>query len=95
MSCFIAKRPGGTGGWKAGHEPALHPHSPKSQLYAGLYLKMHDLQVQGGDPVPLPCSGEPSPGVLHPDVKYSPVLQYSPSVQEGHRPVGAHPGKGH
>ena len=44
MSCFIAKRPGGTSGWKAGHEPALRPHSPKSLLYAGLYQKMHDHQ---------------------------------------------------
>ena len=47
MSCFIAKRPGGTGGWKAGHEPALRPRSPKSQLYAGLYLKMRDHQGSG------------------------------------------------
>lgn len=47
MSCFIARRPGGTSGWKAGHEPALRPHSPKSQMYAGLYQKMCDHQGSG------------------------------------------------
>jgi len=36
---------------------------------------------------PLLCTGEASPEVLHPDVESS--------VQERHRPVGAHPEEGH
>ena len=37
-------------------------------------------QVKGGDPVPLLCTGEASPEVLHPDVESS--------IQERHKPVG-------
>jgi len=43
--------------------------------------------VERGDPAPLLCSGEVSPGVVCPDVESS--------VQESHRPGGAHPEEGH
>ena len=43
--------------------------------------------MEGGDPAPLLCAGEVSPGVLHPDAESS--------VQERHRPVGVHPEQGH
>ena len=72
---------------KAGHEPAVCPHSPESQLYPGLHQRKSGEQVEGGDPAPLLCSGETSPGVLHPDVEFS--------VQERCGPVGACPEKGH
>jgi len=42
---------------------------------------------EGGDPVPLLCAGEASPGALHPDVESS--------AQEGHGPVGVHPEEDH
>ena len=57
-------------------------YSPESQPCPGLHQKKHD-QVEGGDPAPLLCAGETSTGLLRPDVKSS--------VQERHRPVGAHP----
>jgi len=47
------------------------PRSPESQLYPGLHQKKHGQQVEGGDPVPLLCAGETSPGVQHPDVESS------------------------
>ena len=50
----------GTGGWQAGYEPAMCPHSPESQLYPGLHPKGGQ-QVEGGDPAPLPCAGETTP----------------------------------
>ena len=43
--------------------------------------------VEEGDLTPLLCTGESSPGVLHPDIKSS--------VQESHRPIGVHPEDGH
>ena len=63
------------------------PHNPESQPYPGLHQKMHDQQVEGGDPALLLCVGKASPGVLHPDVKFS--------VQERHGAVGARPKKDH
>ena len=68
---------------KAGHEPAMCPHSPESQLYPGLHQKKHGQQGKGGDPAPLLCAGETSPGVLH------------LSVQQKCGPVGVHPEEGH
>ena len=78
---------GGTGGWHAGHEPAMCPHSPGSQCYPGLHQKKHGQQVKGGDPAPLLCTGVTSPGVLHPDVESS--------IQERHRSVVAGLEEGH
>ena len=69
-------------GW---HEQAVWPCSPESQPYPGLQQKQHGQQVKGGDPATLHCSGETSPGVLHPDLESS--------VQERHRPVGGGPQK--
>ena len=42
---------------------------------------------QGDDPAPLLCTGETSPGVLHPDAWSS--------IQERHRLVGVHLEEGH
>ena len=80
------KRPGGNGGWQAGHEPAMCPHSPESQPDLGLHQKKYGQQGEGGDPVPLLCAGETSPAVLHPDVEFS--------VRERHGSVGARPEEG-
>ena len=63
------------------------PCSPESQLYAGLHPNQHGQQVEGGDPAPLLCAGETSPGVLRSDVESS--------VQETCGPVGARPEEGH
>lgn len=68
---------------EVGYEPATCPCSAKSQPYPGLHQKKHSQQATGGDPAPLLCDGEASPGTLSPDVESS--------VQETHRPVGAHP----
>ena len=56
---------------EAGHEPAKCPHSPESQPYPELYQKKHGQQVKGGDPAPLFCAGEASPGTLCPDEESS------------------------
>ncbi len=44
-------------------------------------------QVKGGDPAPLFCTGEASPGVLHPNGESS--------VEERHGLIGTHPEEGH
>jgi len=56
-----AKRPGDTGGWQAGHEPAVCTRSPESQLDSGLHQEKSGQQGVGGDLVPLLCTGETSP----------------------------------
>jgi len=55
----------------AGHESTVCPHSQESQLDPGLYPKQHGQQGEGGDPSPLLCADETSPGALHPDVESS------------------------
>ena len=62
-------------------------HSLESQPYIGLNQKKCGQQVEGGDPALLPCAGENSPEVLHPDVESS--------VQERHGPVGVRLEDGH
>ena len=44
-------------------------------------------QLEGGVPAPLLCTGEASPGMLHPDVESS--------VWGKQGPVGVHPKQGH
>ena len=63
------------------------PCSPESQLYPGLHQKKCGQQDDGRDLAPLLCTGETSPGVLHPDVEYS--------EQGRHGPVGVRPEKGY
>jgi len=58
-------------------------HSPEGQPYSGLHPQQHGQQVKGGDSVPLLCSSETLPGVLH--------LALEPSVWERHGAVGAGP----
>jgi len=68
--------------------PALHPHSSESQLYPGLHQKKHGQQDKGGDPDPLLCAGEPSPGILCPDVETSAQKRRGPvrvCPEEGHK----------
>jgi len=62
------------------------PCSPESQLCPGLHKQKCGQQSEGGDPAPLFCTSEASPGVPHPDVESS--------TQERHRPVGACPQEG-
>jgi len=69
----------------AEHKPALCSHSPESQLYAGLHQKQHGQQGEGRDPAPLPCTGEISPGVLHPDVESSLHGHVRARPEEGHK----------
>ena len=57
---------GGTGGWKAGHEPPRCAGSPEGQPYTGLHQKQRGQQVKGGDSASLLRSGETPSGVLHP-----------------------------
>ena len=56
IECSPAEKDlGGTGGWEAGHEPAMCPRSPESQLYPGLHQKQHGQQGEGRDPAPVLC----------------------------------------
>jgi len=77
----------GTGGRKAGHDPAVCIRSSEGQPYPGLHHKQCGQQVEGGDSAPLLHSDESPPGVLHPALE--------PSAQERHRPVGVGPEEGH
>ena len=63
------------------------PCSPESQPDPGLHQKKRGQQGEGGDPAPLLCAGEASPGVLCPDVECS--------VQERHGAVGVRPEENH
>jgi len=81
------KRLASTSRWQAGHKPAVRPHSPETQPYPGLHQKKGGQQVEGGDPAPLLCAGETSPGELHPDVESSVQMRYGC--------VGECPEKGH
>jgi len=63
------------------------PDSPENQPCPGLHQEKCGQQVEEGDPAPLGCAGETSPGVLHPDVEFS--------VQESHGSVGVCPDEGH
>ena len=62
------------------------PHSPENQLYPRPHPEKCGQLGEGGDPAPLLCAGETSPGVLHPGVEYS--------VKERQSPVGAQPEQG-
>ena len=56
-------------------------HSPEIQPYPAL-------QVEGGDPAPLLCTGETSPGVVHPDIKSLAQKRYGSlraHSEEGHK----------
>jgi len=63
------------------------PFQPRRPPIFWAASKEARLEVKGGDPAPLLCTGEILPGVLHPDVESS--------VQERHRSVGVGPEEGH
>ena len=65
----------------------MYPCSPESQPYPGPHQKKHGHQSEGGDPAPLLCAGDTSPGVLYPDVESS--------VEERCSSVTVHPEEGH
>jgi len=58
-------------------------HGNLQQMYPGLHQKNCGQQGEGGDSVPLLCSGEISRGVLHPALE--------PSAQKRHGAVGVGP----
>jgi len=59
----------------AEHESAMCPCSSESQPYPGLHPEQHRQQGEGGDPAPLLCAAEASPGALRPDVESSVVVK--------------------
>lgn len=61
--------------------------SPESQHYLVFHQMKCSQQVKRGEPAPLLCTGETSPGVLPSDLESS--------VKEGYAPVGAHPEEDH
>jgi len=69
LSAALAEKTWGTGGWQAGHEPAMCPHSTKSQPYPGLHRKKYGQQVEGGDPAPLVWQPPPQLDVISKLVK--------------------------
>lgn len=64
----------------------MRPYSTERQPHPRLHQK-HDQEVKLGDPDPILCAGEISPGILHPDVESS--------VEERCEPIGVHPEDGH
>ena len=54
IECSPAKWSGGTGRCQAGHESAMCPCNPESQLYLGLHQKKCGQQGEGGGEVILP-----------------------------------------
>lgn len=58
----------GAGGWQFGHEPAMCPHGWKANCTWAASKEVWP-SGQGGNPAPLLCVGETSPGVLHADVE--------------------------
>ena len=47
--------------YRLGNDPAMCTHSPESQLSPGLHQEKCGQQVEGGDSLPLLCSGETPP----------------------------------
>jgi len=62
------------------------PHSPEYHPDPGLHEKNCGQQGKVGDPAPLLCAGDTSPGILCPDVE---------SSEQKNRPGGACPEKSH
>ena len=65
----------------------MFARSPEGESYPGLHQEKCGQQVQRGDSAPLLCSGEMSPGVLHPALELP--------AQKGLGAVGAGPEGGH
>jgi len=65
----------------------MYAHSSEGQPYSGLHQNQRRQQVKGGNSAPLLCSGETSPGILHPALEHP--------AQDRHGPVGVGPEEGH